>query len=589
MINIKKVGLGILAVSSVLMGCSVTDNKTSMTGKEAVDDSEVLHHLADQYAEVYLENSQPYAYFFDIELDRHNLFLSNSPNSSVAQASSEDKILSKLEEIDLSELKSDHEKVFYFKLKERLESNVGLRICKTELWSIDHMFGAHNILGFLVEAQPVESTQDKADAIERWLDAARYYEQEIDNLSRGLEQGYSAPQSVVKRVLQQIDGLIQVPIEEHPFLGLAKKAEDPEFEAAFKQVLSDHIIPSMTNYRNFLESTYLPEARAELGIHAIPNGRECYMAQYRSYTTLQRTPEEVFELGLSAVNANKSEVIHLGEELYQVSSFDEAVANASEDKTQKFNSAAEMHQFYERLVDKSRDLTVDFFHEMPLIEMEVKGIPEHEQGSGRGAHYIPGGKGRKARFEYDPTTYKDESYASAEKITIHEGYPGHHMQIALVQGQEKFHKIEDALSNAAFSEGWGRYSEHLAEEAGMYQYGATKILRRAWPARGMVADTAMHVLGWSDEKVAQFLQDSGASYAKDPRTLMDRMAVIPAQLASYDSGALEIFALRELMQNELGEDFDIKDFHEIILRNGNVPMAVLNEQVREFIKNRKQG
>ncbi|WP_444927559.1 DUF885 domain-containing protein [Microbulbifer sp. TRSA002] len=589
MINVKRAGLGVLVVSSVLMGCSVTDNQTDVAGREAIDNSALLHDLADQYAEAYLENFQPYAYFSDMELDRHNLFLSNSPSNAASLAASEDRILNKLAEIDLNGLKSDQEKVFYFKLKERLESNVGLRVCKTELWSVDHMFGPHIILGFLTEVQPVETAQEKADAIERWLDAARYYEQEIANLHRGLEQGYSAPQSVVKRVIQQVDGLTQVPIDEHPFLGLAKKAGDPEFEAAFKQVLSDYVIPSMENYKNFLESAYLPEARAELGIHAIPNGRKCYMAQYRSYTTLQRTPEEVFELGLRAVNSNKSEVVRLGKEFYQVDSYSEAVARASEDKTQKFNSADEMHQFYERLVDKSRDLTVDFFHEMPLIEMEVKAIPEHEQGSGRSAHYIPGTKERKARFGYDPTTYKDESYASAEKVTIHEGYPGHHMQIALVQEQEKFHKIEDALSNSAFAEGWGRYSEHLAEEAGMYQYGSTKILRRAWPARGMVADTAMHVLGWSDEKVAEFLQDSGASFAKGPRTLMDRMAVMPAQLTSYDSGALEIFALRELMQNELGEDFDIKDFHEIILRNGNVPMAVLSEQVRDFIQDKKQG
>ncbi|MCO1334258.1 DUF885 domain-containing protein [Microbulbifer sp. OS29] len=393
---------------------------------------------------------------------------------------------------------------------------------------------------------------------------------------------------MVKRVIQQIDGLVQAPIDAHPFLGLAKKADDSEFEVAFKRVLSDHLIPSMQNYRDFLESTYLPEARTELGIHAIPNGRECYMAQYRSYTTLQRTPEEVFELGLSTVNANKSEVVHLGRDLYQVDSYSEAVARASEDQTQKFNSSDEMHQFYEHLVEKSRELTVDFFNEMPFIEMEVKAIPEYEQGSGRSAHYVPGTSERKARFGYDPTTYEGESYASAETVTIHEGYPGHHMQIALVQGQDKFHKIEDALSNSAFAEGWGRYAEHLAEEAGMYQYGSTKILRRAWPARGMVADTAMHMLGWSNEEVAEFLQESGASFAAGPSTLMDRMAVMPAQLTSYDSGALEIFALRELMQSELGEEFNIKDFHEIVLRNGNVPMAVLNEQVREFIKEKQK-
>ncbi|BBM03154.1 DUF885 family protein [Microbulbifer sp. GL-2] len=587
MIDIKNLSAGILVFSSLVAGCSATYNKLEEPSVPAVNGSEVLHDLADEYSEAYLNSFQPYAYFGDIELDRHDLFLTNTPASFNALAQVEDRVLKALNKIDVKYLDSSQAKMFYFKFKERLESNVGLRSCQSELWSVDHMFGPHIILSFLADVQPVKTEQDRVDAIERWRLASAYYDQEIINLSHGLKRGYSAPKSVVERVIQQIDGLTQAHIDDHPFLGLAKKAENPEFEAAFKVVLSDQLIPSMKRYRDFLQAEYLPEARAELGIHAIPNGRECYMAQYRSYTTLQRTPEEVFELGLSTVNANRSEVVRLGRDLFQVDTYSEAVARASEDETQKFSNSDEMHQFYERLVDKSRDLTVDFFHEMPLIEMEVKAIPEHEWGSGRSAHYVPGTKERKARFGYDPTTYKDESYASAEKVTIHEGYPGHHMQIALVQEQEKFHKIEDALSNSAFAEGWGRYAEHLAEEAGMYQYGSTKILRRAWPARGMVADTAMHMLGWSDTEVAEFLRESGASFAKGPSTLMDRMAVMPAQLTSYDSGALEIFALRELMQSELEEGFDIKDFHEIVLRNGNVPMAVLNQQVREFIKEKK--
>ncbi|WP_299587493.1 DUF885 family protein [uncultured Microbulbifer sp.] len=589
MTYLYKVSVGMLALSSALFGCSVANDMADTESSSAFDSSEKLHNLANQYSEVFLTNSQADSYFLNVQSDRHNLFLNNSPDGFSSLGDSEDEILKNLANIDPANLKSDQERAFYFKLKEQLEANVGVRVCNAELWSVNHMFGPHIRLSLLSEFQPVETAQNKSDAIERWRSASGYYEQEIINLKDGLKLGYSAPKSVVNRVIKQVDALTRIPIDEHPFFSLAQRAEDPKFAAAFKQVLVDDLIPSMKRYSEFLKTDYLPKARVELGIHAIPNGRECYMAQYRSYTGLQRTPEQVFQLGLNAVKKNKIEITRLGALFYQAESFSEAVERASEDKSQKFNSADEMHEFYEALVAKSKDLSADFFYGMPSMVMEVKAIPEYEQGSGRSAHYTPGNEERAARFAYDPTTYKSSSYASAETVTIHEGYPGHHMQIALSQEQDTFHQIENTFMNGAFVEGWGRYAEHLAEEADIYQYASTRILRRAWPARGMVADTGMHLLGWSNEEVADFLKESGASFAKDPSTLMDRMAVMPAQLTSYDSGALEIFALRELMQKELDEGFDIKDFHEIILKNGSLPLPMLNGKVWAFIQEKKKG
>ena len=172
---------------------------------------------------------------------------------------------------------------------------------------------------------------------------------------------------------------------------------------------------------------------------------------------------------------------------------------------------------------------------------------------------------------------------SGEIVTVHEGYPGHHMQIALVQDIKPFHPVESLFDNSAYAEGWARYAESLAEEADIYQSKSAKILRRTWPARGMVADTAMHLLGWSNQAVAKILSDSGKSFSKAPDVMMDRMAAMPAQLTAYDSGALEIFALRKEVETAQGEQFDIKQFHALILKNGNVPMAVLREQVKKSL------
>lgn len=546
-----------------------------------------LKALADQYTEVSLTYAQPYAYFDDIELKRHNQFVKNTPFSFAVVAKTEDQLLEALNQFDVNQLKDSQAKVFYAKFKESLETNVELRVCQSELWSVSHMFGPHSLLDFLVNVQPLETNQNRDDALERWHDAAIYYNQEISNLTLGLEKGYSAPKRVVQRLIDQLDGLINTEINVHPFLKLAKRSKDPLFEKAFKTLLVEQLIPAIKGYSTFLETTYISKARAELGIHALPKGKECYMAMYRSYTSLKRTPQQVFDLGLKTVNGNKAQVIQLGKDIYAVDSFAEAVDKASNDPTQKFATPQIMHQFFESVVDKSKGKMKDYFYKVPSIEMVVEAIPEYQRGTGRSAHYISGTSERSAKFGYDPTDYKKENFASGEKVSVHEGYPGHHMQIALVQEQEKFHEIEGVFSNAAFSEGWARYAEALSEEAEIYQYDSTKILRRAWPARGMVADTAMHMLGWSNQKVSDFLKESGASFTRDTDTMLDRMAAMPAQLTAYDSGALEIFALRKIMENELKEKFNIKDFHEIILRNGNVPMSVLNQQVKEFIKEKK--
>jgi uncharacterized protein (DUF885 family) len=238
-----------------------------------------------------------------------------------------------------------------------------------------------------------------------------------------------------------------------------------------------------------------------------------------------------------------------------------------------------MHEYFEQVVDRSRKAMSNYFTRMPTIGIDVEALPKYQQGSGRPAHYVPGGASRSAKFVYDPTSFGNENYGTAEIVAVHEGYPGHHMQIALVQSQRMLHPIESLFSNAAYTEGWARYSEALAEEAGIYQSKSARILRRAWPARGMVADTALHIIGWSNEEVAEFIKESGHSVSNDPDALLDRMAATPAQLTAYDSGALEIFALRERLEQDRGSDFDVKEFHRLVLKNGNVPMSVLKRQV----------
>jgi len=545
-----------------------------------------LSNLAQNYYDLRLEIAQPMAYYYNFKISRHNKFIDNDPVNLKKYEAREDRIYQQLKSIKAADLDTQQAEVFYAQFIESLESSIEQRICKSELWNISHMFGPHSTLNFLINVQPVETEQNKQDALARWGQVALYYDQEIENLNRGLGQGYSVPKRVVKRLLQQINNLISLEIDNHPYLKLSERTVDVQFKKAFKNLLNDQLLPSLSRYSAYLENQYLPAARESLGIHALPKGRECYMALYRSYTTMQRTPETVFEIGNAAVNENIKAVIALGKTLYGETTFAGTVAKASQDKTEEFNSAEQMHEFYVAVVDRAKATMPKYFLKMPSIEMEVEAIPEYQQGAGVSAHYNQGSADRKAKFFYDPTTFPLENFGSGEIVSVHEGYPGHHMQIALVQDIKPFHPVADMFSNSAFSEGWARYSETLAEEAGIFQSKSAKILRRTWPARGMVADTGMHLLGWSNETVAEFLSASGKSFAKAPDVMMDRMAAIPAQLTAYDSGVLQIFALRKKVQAAMGARFNIKDFHHQILKNGNVPMSVLEQQIIHSISNK---
>ena len=547
--------------------------------KKVVDDVGSLNSLADSYMASMLNMTQPFSYFSDLKVEHHDKFIDNSPQSLLKVQKLEDEILLSLLQMDSNQWSDERQKVFYAKFLEALETSVQMRVCKSELWNISHMFGSHFLLDFLINVQPVSNAIERTDAIARWSEVAIYYQQEVKNLKQGLQQGYSAPKRVVNRVIKQLNALISIKIDEHPYLALAKRAKDEKFLKEFKTIIANTVLPAMKNYTDFLQNDYLPKAREELGIRVLPQGRECYIAQYRSNTSLKRTPEQVFELGLKTVNANKAKVIELGKKLYGVNSFAEAVKKANEDESQKFESAEAMHDFFVKVVARAKSAMPEYFLTMPTIEMEVEAIPLYQQNTGRSAHYVLGGDKRNAKFGYDPTTFTSENFGTAEIVSLHEGYPGHHMQIALVQNQQVFHPLELTFSNSAYAEGWARYAESLSEEAGLYHSKSAKILRRAWPARGMVADAGLHMMGWSNEKVAQFLKESGASFANDTDKMLDRMAAMPAQLTSYDSGALEIFALRQHMEKQQGVDFDIKQFHQLILKNGNVPMSLLRNQV----------
>jgi uncharacterized protein (DUF885 family) len=214
-------------------------------------------------------------------------------------------------------------------------------------------------------------------------------------------------------------------------------------------------------------------------------------------------------------------------------------------------------------------------------------FPEHEEGTGRSAHYRPGNAERAAEYRIPLYRPEEQSRGNAEATAFHETWPGHHLQVATAQSIEGKHPLTNIVWFSGPGEGWARYSEALAEEMGLYASASGPILRRAWPARGMVVDPGIHLFNWSREQAVEFMAVSGRFERDRADEMVDRIAILPGQLTAYDTGGLEILALRNEAAAALGENFDIREFHDEVLKNGTIPLTYLRQHIETWIVSKR--
>ncbi len=550
---------------------------------DADEAAESVNRLADRYYDLVLERAPETAYFAGVEIARHDGISDNSPAALARAESEDDALLVRLEAIDPALLRGRVEWITYGILQQALESSRDLRVCRWPLWNVNQMDGWQLNYPLVADLQPVGSEELRAQALERFAKLAGYIDQEIANLRRGLAEGYSAPQSVVRRVISQLDGLWQMAPDESPFLAPARRDGSPEFTTALQKLTAEQILPAVKRYHDFLADTYLESARETLAVTANPSGRECYEASLRGYTTLGRSGEEVYALGRSTVEANRARVIDLGRSEYGLDDYAAIIAQVKDDKSDHFASKDGMLEFARAAVMRAESQLDQWFGMKPTRPVVVEPYPGYQEGSGVSSRYEPGSKDRPGVYRINRDQPHKSSKGGAEIVAFHEAYPGHHTQIAIAQERDDLHRITGLVFYSGFGEGWARYSEALAEEMGLYQTTTALISRRAWPARGMVVDPGLHLLGWSRAKARAFMAESGRFSPEQLDQMVDRIAILPGQLTSYDSGALEIFALRREAEIALGEEFDIREFHDRVLENGTVPLRLLRRHVEAWL------
>ena len=549
----------------------------------AQDDARRVTELADAFVAAIFRESPESGTLFALPDARHDRLSDNSLAAVARTAAFNDSLLRELDAVSADRLRGRPEWVVHGFLRESLESSRAARVCRRELWPINQMFGWQVGLGQLAAAQPVGTDDFRAQALARWRQLPRWLDTEVANLREGLRLGYTTPKRNVQLVVDQLDALLAAPPEQSPFWSPAARDSAPGFREAWRALIADEITPAIRRYRDFLRDTYLPGARESQALAALPGGRACWMAQYRGYTTVERTPEEVFELGRRTVERNQADMRRLGRELFGTDDPGALRERITADSANRFSGRDEILAFSRAAVERAKGVMPRWFGRVPEAEARVEPIEAYREAAASSHYQDPADDGSR------PGTYwiqlyrpEEQTRGVAEITAFHETYPGHHLQIALARERPSAHPITRFADNSGYVEGWGRYSESLAEEMGLYTLPHSRIQRRAWPARGMVADPAFHMLGWTREQVIAYVMEAGRT-REWGENLVDRIAILPAQLTAYDTGALEIFALRQAAQERLGDRFDIREFHDRLLEDGSLTLRMLREKMERWM------
>ena len=513
-----------MSLPLVLLAAACGNEQPETAAPDTPDPAAVVTAVADDYFAHALSASPEIAYFAGIELERHDGLSDNSPAALTASNALIDDLLARLSKVDANDLVGDSAWITHALLKEELEGSVGLRVCRTELWNVNQMGGWHSGYVQIAQLQPVGSADAREQSLARWSKFPAFIDQEIANLESGLELGYSAPKVVVERVVGQVDGLISLGVDSSPFYSPAVRDGDESFAAATRDLVEKQINPALQRYRDYLAGTYLEQAREELPITANPDGRACYDASLRSYTTLKRSGEDVFELGKKTVEANKAAVIELGKAAYELSSFDEIMQRAKSDSADRFTTREELLEFSREMVKRAEVEMPNWVGTMPEQPVEVVPFEEHEEGTGRSAHYRPGTDERPGEYRIPLHKPEDQSRGNAETVAFHEAWPGHHLQVAFGKAIEGLHPVTDIIWFSGPGEGWARYSEALAEEMGLYMTTTGPIKRRAWPARGMVVDPGIHLFSWPGNIAIRSTISSPIESGNRPASIMNSIA-----------------------------------------------------------------
>jgi uncharacterized protein (DUF885 family) len=593
--------LSFLPIVLILLIFSCKEEAKTTTNKNDATKSELFMTLLDDYYEEGLKLNPLNATFAGD--NRYNdLFPNTLSNAYVTQAKTYyTKFKKKLNELDDSHF-SESEKMTKAILQWECDINLDGYNYRTDLRPIDQMWSPHLMVGQLASgasAQPFKTVKDYNNWLKRldgyvdWLHSAEA------KMKEGIKLNHTLPKPLVLKVLPQLKAGTITDLDKHlfyaPIKNLPEEFSDKDKKAlteAYTKKLTEKVIPAYKSLHTFMSTEYLKAARTTTGISDIPNGKSLYNYMIKLFTTTNMTADEIHKLGLSEVARISSEMEKIKTQVGfegTLKEFFDYVRNSKE--LMPFTKPQQVIDNFNTIHETMKPQLERLFDKKPKTAFKVKQTEAFRENSAS-AEYNPGSKdGSRPGIFYTPipdaTTYNTHQ---DETLFLHEAIPGHHYQISLTQESKDLPEFRKTLWYSGYGEGWALYSESLGKELGLYtdsyQYFGT-LAAEMHRAIRLVVDTGMHSKGWTREKAIQYSLDNESESEAGIISEIERYMAMPAQALSYKIGQLKIRGLREKAKKELGDKFDIREFHNQVLETGCIPLALLEDKINNWIKKNK--
>lgn len=461
---------------------------------------------------------------------------------------------------------------------------------------LNQMEGVQLAAADIGDIQPLVTVRDFEDLLAR-LDAfPAVVDANLALLDAGRRLGFGPPKITLVGVPGQVTSQITNdpmsspvlrPFREYP--ATIPSAERERLSSRAVELYRDRVVPALSKLLDYLETVYLPGARETVGASALPEGAALYAALVRWHTTTDLTPPQVHEIGLAEVRRLRVEMDGLIRSTGFTGTFGEFNDFLRTDPQFFYDTPEELLDGY-RVIAKRIDPALSrLFGRLPRLPYGVLPVPDYRAPTAPGAYYMPGAPTRGRPGYFYANTYKVgvRPRWEMEALTLHEAVPGHHLQLALAQEPEDLPQFRRHSGVTAYVEGWGLYAESLGEELGLFRDPYSKfgqLTYDVWRSIRLVVDTGMHALGWTRERALQYFRENSGKSDQDIQVEVDRYIVWPAQALAYKIGQLKFRELRTLAERELGDRFDVRAFHDVVLDQGALPLDVLTERVHRWIE-----
>jgi len=563
--------------------------------KKHISEDQQLTSIIQSHEEYYLQSSP----FNQPEVAGNNAKLPDlSPDALLTQHQNRLSIYQKLNKIDTSKLTQENQinlSVLSYSLKNQLDNYIN----KEHYMPLTAESGFHVWIANISKQVDFKTVADYQDYLARLEALPRYFSQQTYWMKKGLNTGISQPKIVLKGFEKSIDAFIKEDVTKsgyyQPFEKMSafiNPSEQKKLQQKAKNILSTKVMPTYQAYYDFMVNEYQPNARDNIAAISLPNGKEYYQNRLVHYTTLPMTAVQVHQQGLAEVKRIRAEMDEVIEQVKFDGSFSDFVQFLRTDSQFYASTPTELLKEASFIAKQMDAKLPALFKTLPRTPYGVMAVPANIAPK-----YTTGRYAGSSRDD-QPGNYWVNTYRLDRRplyvltaLTLHEAVPGHHLQISLAKEMTNVAKFRNRTYISAFGEGWGLYSEYLGIEAGMYEdpyHNFGRLTYEMWRACRLVVDTGMHSQGWSRAKAMDFLASNTALSLHNVKTEIDRYISWPGQALSYKMGELTIKRLRKEAEQALGQDFDLRDFHDQLLKRGSMPLSMLDKVITQYIQEQKE-